>query len=74
MVSVSPSQRGAQWAREDLARILRVAGAALLDESVGVATVHDTLDDGHLADADVTDSLQGLGDTLVAAELEHRAA
>ena len=28
VVSVSPSPRGAQWAREDLVKILRVAGAA----------------------------------------------
>src|SRR3954462_14205183 len=46
VVSVSPSPRGAQWAREDLVKILSVAGAAPVEGGVGVATVHDVLDEG----------------------------
>ena len=30
VISVSPSPRGAQWAREDLVKVLRVAGARTL--------------------------------------------
>ena len=46
VVSVSPSPRGAQWAREDALKILRVAGAQPLEQSIGVASVHDTVVDG----------------------------
>jgi chromate reductase len=60
VVSVSPSPRGAQWAREDLVKILRVAGAAPLEPAVGVATVHDVLVDGVVVDRDVRRALESL--------------
>jgi chromate reductase len=68
VVSVSPSPRGAQWAREDLVKILRVAGATPLEPAVGVATVHDVLEDGVVADRDVRRSLERLVAALVSAE------
>jgi chromate reductase len=68
VVSVSPSPRGAQWAREDLVKILRVAGATPLEPAVGVATVHDVLEDGAVADRDVRRSLESLVASLVSAE------
>lgn len=68
VVSVSPSPRGAQWAREDLVKILRVAGAQPVDDGIGVATVHDVLEEGVFADHDVRRALAGLVDDLVAAE------
>lgn len=68
VVSVSPSPRGAQWAREDLVKILRVAGATPLEPAVSVATVHDVLEDGAIADPDVRRALEGLVAALVATE------
>jgi chromate reductase len=65
VVSVSPSPRGAQWAREDLVKILRVTGATPLEPAVGVATVHDVLVDGVIADRDVRRSLERLVASLV---------
>ena len=73
VVSVSPSPRGAQWAREDLVKILRVAGASPVEPAVGVATVHDVLEDGVVADRDVRRALEQLVAALVSAE-ETRAA
>ncbi len=57
VVSVSPSPRGAQWAREDLVKVLGVAGARPLETSVGIATVHEVLTDGRLVDADLERAL-----------------
>ncbi len=68
VVSVSPSPRGAQWAREDLVKILRVAGATPVEPAVGVATVHDVLVDGVVSDGDVRRALEGLVDSLVETE------
>ena len=67
VVSVSPSPRGAQWAREDAVRILRVAGAEPLEDSVGVATVHAAIVDGFFADYRVEQALTELMHSLVAA-------
>ncbi len=73
VVSVSPSPRGAQWAREDLVKILRVAGATPLEPAVGVATVHDVLEDGVVADRDVRRALESLVASLVEAERANAA-
>jgi NAD(P)H-dependent FMN reductase len=68
VVSVSPSPRGAQWAREEAVKVLRVAGAAPLEESIGVASVHSSVVDGRIADADLESTLTDLLHSLVAAE------
>ncbi len=65
VVSVSPSPRGAQWAREDLVKILRVAGASPVEPAVGVAGVHDVLEAGRLVDDDVRRALQSLVSALL---------
>lgn len=67
VVSVSPSPRGAQWAREDLVKVLRVAGARPLDDSVGVGSVGEALAGGRLVDDEVETALRSLVDALVAA-------
>jgi chromate reductase len=67
VVSVSPSPRGAQWAREDAERILRVAGAEPLENGVGVATVHAAIVDGFFADFLVEKALAEQMDSLVTA-------
>jgi chromate reductase len=65
VVSVSPSPRGAQWAREDAEKVLRVAGALPLERSLSVPTVHETLVDGEVVDADLRAALAGLMAELV---------
>ena len=74
VVSVSPSPRGAQWAREDAVKILRIAGAEPLEQSIGVASVHDTVLDGQIADHGVRQALTDLMADLVSAELVRQAA
>lgn len=73
VVSVSPSGRGAQWAREDLVKVLRVAGARPLEGALGVATVHEVVVDGRVADPEVERALRGLVAALVEAG-QQRAA
>ncbi len=74
VVSVSPSPRGAQWAREDAVKILRIAGAEPLEQSIGVASVHDTVIDGQIAEHGVRQALIDLMADLVSAELVRPAA
>ena len=69
---MSPSPRGAQWAREEAEKVLRVAGAVPLEESLGVPSVHAAVVDGHLADADVERALRDLMRALVTADEERR--
>ncbi len=74
VLSVSPSPRGAQWAREDLVKVLRVAGAQPLEDALGVADVHRSVVDGAIADADVEAALRQLVGRLVDAGRERVAA
>lgn len=67
VVSVSPSPRGAQWAREDALKVLRVAGAVPLEESVGISVAHAAVVDGFFADFRVEETLTQLTRSLVAA-------
>ena len=74
VISVSPSPRGAQWAREDAEKVLRVAGAVPLEQSLGVASVHAAVVDGQLEDRDVESALRALMQALVTADEERQAA
>ena len=74
VISVSPSPRGAQWAREEAEKVLRVAGAVPLEQSLGVPSVHAAVVDGELADADVESALRDLMQSLVTADEDRRAA
>ena len=74
VISVSPSPRGAQWAREEAEKVLRVAGAVPLEQSLGVPSVHAAVVDGELADADVERALRDLMQALVTADEDRRAA
>jgi chromate reductase, NAD(P)H dehydrogenase (quinone) len=74
VISVSPSPRGAQWAREEAEKVLRVAGAVPLEQSIGVPSVHAAVVDGRLADQDVEQALRDLMQALVTADEERRAA
>ena len=54
-------------------KILRVAGAQPLEQSIGVASVHDTVVDGEIADHGVRQALTDLMADLVSAELVRAA-
>ena len=68
VISVSPSPRGAQWAREDAEKVLRVAGAVPLATSVGVASVHSVVTDGKVSDPDLQAALTALVADLLRVE------
>jgi hypothetical protein len=74
VISVSPSPRGAQWARDEAEKVLRVAGAVPLEESLGVPSVHASVVEGRLADGEVERALRNLMQALVTADEERRAA
>lgn len=65
VLSASPSPRGAQYAREDAVKVLRVAGAEPLPESLGVPGINHALADGRLVDADTGQRLADLMAALV---------
>ncbi len=60
VLAASGSPRGARWAREDAVRVLTVAGAAVLEDTVGVGSAVDALVDGRLSDRDLDAALRGL--------------
>lgn len=67
VISVSPSPRGGQWAREDAVRILGVAGAQPLTTTIGVAAVHEVLGDEHAPAVSLLQELGALADDLLEA-------
>ena len=50
VMAASGSPRGALWARQDAVRTLKVAGAAVLEDTFGVGTSHEAFADGRLVD------------------------
>lgn len=74
VVGASPSRFGAQWAREDLRKVLEAAGAEVLDAGLAVSRAPERFDgEGRLTDAEdrrgLVDLLVGLAE-LAAAEGE----
>lgn len=75
VIGASASPNAAQWARDDGVRVLRVAGADVLDETVGVASSFQAFADGRLADPALDAELEQLVTRLVdAARANHAAA
>jgi len=66
VLAASGSPRGAQWAREDAARILRVAGAEVLDDTVGVGSAVTTLARGRVDDGALDAAVRALVHRLAA--------
>ncbi|WP_298747155.1 NADPH-dependent FMN reductase [uncultured Serinicoccus sp.] len=50
VLGASASPKAAQWAREDAVRVLQVAGARPLEQTVGLASAPAALESGDLAD------------------------
>lgn len=60
VLGASASPRGAQWAREDAVRVLRVAGATPVEATVGLASSLAAFDDSGLVDPVVADQVASL--------------
>ena len=65
VLSATPSPRAGQWARESAARSLGVAGAEVLEPTVGVGSAHSALDGYTLVDTDTREAVVDLMSTLV---------
>jgi NAD(P)H-dependent FMN reductase len=66
VLSATGSPRGGEWARENAVRILTVAGAAVDEQTVGVATAHEVLAGGKLEDEKIKAQIRNLLDKLPA--------
>ena len=60
VLGASGSPRAAQWAREDAVRVLRVAGAHVLPDTVGVGSSAKAFEDGRLVDPRLDAQLRSL--------------
>jgi NAD(P)H-dependent FMN reductase len=65
VIGASGSPRGAQWAREDGIKVLKVAGAAPLEDTVGVGSAFQAFHDGRLLDSELDGALRTLVTDLV---------
>lgn len=72
VLAATPSPRAAQWAREHLARVLTVAGATLVGDTVGVGTAPQAFDGDRLTDPELDARVAGLVRRL--AEMDSAAA
>ncbi|GGL36321.1 NAD(P)H-dependent oxidoreductase [Phycicoccus endophyticus] len=75
VLGASGSPRAAQWAREDGVRILTVAGARVLPDTIGVGSAFQAFEEGRLTDAELDTALRDLVQRLAReAEAAHSAA
>ena len=74
VVAASGAPRGARWAREDGVKVLTVAGAAVLEDTVGVGSAFQAFVDGRLADAALDAELRSLMIRLTAEVEQARTA
>ncbi|MGL4176561.1 MAG: NADPH-dependent FMN reductase [Dermatophilaceae bacterium] len=74
VVAASGSPRGAQWARDDAVKVLRVAGADVIDDTVGIGSAYEAFADGRIADAEREAEIRALVIRLADAAREKRDA
>ncbi|MBR7744223.1 NAD(P)H-dependent oxidoreductase [Phycicoccus sp. BSK3Z-2] len=75
VLGASGSPRAAQWAREEGVKVLRVAGADVLDDTVGVGAAFQAFEDGRLSDTALDAALRDLVTRLAThASRRHEAA
>ncbi|MGL4745515.1 MAG: NADPH-dependent FMN reductase [Dermatophilaceae bacterium] len=60
VIGASASPRGAQWAREDAVKVLRVAGADVIEDTVGVGSSYEAFENGRLVDAELDAEVRAL--------------
>lgn len=70
VIAATGSPRSAQWAREDGVKVLKVAGADVIEDTVGVGSAFQAFVDGRLSDAALDADLHSLMSRL-AREVEH---
>ncbi len=68
VLSASGSPRGGQWAREGAVRVLTVAGAEVLPDTVGVGSAHEVLTVDGLIDQEARSAVRGLVNQLIGTE------
>ena len=69
VIAATGAPRAAQWAREDGVKVLKVAGAEVIEDTVGVGSSFQAFVDGRLADASLDTELRALV-TRLAREVE----
>lgn len=60
VVGVSPSPGGGRRAAADVVKVLTVAGAAVIEDPVSIASVYEVLEGGRVQDGDLQSSLAAL--------------
>ena len=74
VIAATGAPRAAQWAREDGVKVLRVAGADVIDDTVGVGSAFQAFADGRLADEALDADLRTLMSHLAGRVESARAA
>jgi NAD(P)H-dependent FMN reductase len=65
VLAATASPRGAVWVREDAVRVLRIAGADVVEDTVGVPGAHELLREERLAHAQLDAAVAALVGQLV---------
>lgn len=65
VMAASGSPNAAQWAREDAVRCLKIAGAAVVEDTFGLGASYEAFADGRLVDDEADASLRQLVERLV---------
>jgi NAD(P)H-dependent FMN reductase len=74
VIAAAGSPRAAQWAREDGVKVLRVAGADVIEDTVGVGSAFQAFVDGRLSDQALDADLRDLMGRLAREGESTRAA
>ena len=74
VIGASGSPNAAKWAREDGVKVLRVAGAEVIEDTVGVGASFQAFEDGRLGDAALDAELRTLVGRLARAVQDTRSA
>ena len=74
VIAATGAPRAAQWAREDGVKVLKVAGADVIEDTVGVGSAFQAFVDGRLSDAALDAELRSLMTRLTAEVEQARAA
>jgi chromate reductase len=74
VVGASTSMFGAVWAQADLRRILKTAGARVVETELPVAKAHELFEDGRLTDAELNARLQAIVGELLDAVVADQVA
>ena len=74
VIAASGAPRGAQWAREDGVKVLKVAGADVIEDTVGVGSSFQAFVDGRLSDEALDAELRTLVQRLAREVESARAA